>query len=223
MAMSPGPALLLFAPSALRHDAVPVLATSCRILDEPSGSADGLPSTVIVPAASATAESGIPCLVTDQASGTVLAPLFFLLPSAPGTWVPYTLMSCTGDDFLYVALPGPAVCGDPASPQQRATWTADLAARHRVHGGQLSNHRCWFRNLLPGLEAEHKFTLSPATDIWPLAILTHQLVGAGSLPDWICEHGNNGGFEQWDFITHLYEITQPAAERGDIAFIPAIN
>jgi len=52
----------------------------------------------------------------------------------------------------------------------RARWAADLSARHRTHGGQLNNHACWRRNLLPGLEAEHKFTLSPGADICTLAI-----------------------------------------------------
>jgi hypothetical protein len=47
----------------------------------------------------------------------------------------------------------------------------------------------------PGLEIEHKFTLPPGSDIWRLAVRTHQLLKGGGLAGWICEHGNNGGFE----------------------------
>lgn len=49
------------------------------------------------------------------------------------------------------------------------------------------------------------------------------MVKTGDLPGWVCEHGNNGGFEQWDFANHLFEITEPEPERGYIAFIPAID
>jgi hypothetical protein len=69
------------------------------------------------------------------------------------SWRPYTLLSYTGDDLLYIRLPGPPVHGTPGSADHRARWAADLSARHRAHGGQLNNHSCWMRNLLPGLEA----------------------------------------------------------------------
>jgi hypothetical protein len=132
-------------------------------------------------------------------------------------------MSCTGDDLLYIRLPGPAVRGAPGSADHRARWAADLSERHRAHGGQLNNHACWRRNLLPGLEAEHKFTLGPGTDIWALAVATHQHVRSGAIGGWICEHGNDGGFTQGDFTNHLFAITRPASERGYIAFMPAID
>lgn len=36
--------------------------------------------------------------------------------------------------------------------------------------------------------------------------------------------GNSvGGFEQWDFPSHIYEIAAPEAERGYIAFNPAVD
>jgi hypothetical protein len=132
-------------------------------------------------------------------------------------------MSYAGDDLLYIRLPGMPVHGIPGSPDRRTQWAADLSVRHRAHGGQLNNHSCWLRNLLPGLEAEHKFTLSPGTDIWDLAVTTHQHVRAGTIDGWICEHGNDGGFTQGDYTSHLFAITRPASERGYIAFMPAID
>ena len=162
-------------------------------------------------------------LSSDAGEDGSLAPLFCLLPARPGAWLPYTMMSCTGEDLLYVALPLVALHGDPGQPSVQRFWAGELAACHRRFLGQLNNHRCWFRRLNPGLEIEHKFTLRSGCDIWRLACCTHELVRSGALPGWICEHGNNGGFEQWDFVNHLFEITEPAAERGCIAFIPAID
>jgi hypothetical protein len=178
---------------------------------------------VLVPAACGSGRGAPAVISPGPAKDVSLAPLFCLLPAGPQTWRPYTLMSYTGDDLLYIALPLPAVHGDPAQPARRQAWATDLAARHQRHLGQLNNHQCWFRNLHPGLEIEHKFTLQPDNDIWRLAVRTHQLLKGGDLAGWICEHGNNGGFEQWDFTNHLFEITDPEPERGYIAFIPAID
>jgi len=69
-------------------------------------------------------------------------------------------------------------------------------------------------NARPGLEIEQKFTLAGRPDIWLLAARTRDLVGAGAIDGWIPEHGNNGGFEQWDFLSHIYEIAGPERERG---------
>jgi hypothetical protein len=209
--------IVLSAPAAIRHDSLPDPSTSVHVLP---GRADGIQAganTIIVPG------SLVPATTLDPAGQSCLQPAFLLRPAGRGGWLPYTLMSYTGDDLLYIRLPGPPVSGDPGSADHRARWAADLSARHRAHGGQLNNHACWLRNLLPGLEAEHKFTLPPGTDIWALAITTHQHVRAGAIDGWICEHGNDGGFTQGDFTNHLFAITRPARERGYIAFMPAID
>ena len=215
--MSTPSAIVLYAPAAIRHDPLPDAATSARILP---GSADGLhagANTVIVPGCL------IPATQRGPAGHSSLQPAFLLRPARPGSWLPYTLMSYTGDDLLYIRLPGPPVRGTPASTACRARWAATLSARHRAHGGQLNNHACWRRNLLPGIEAEHKFTLPADAGIWDLAVTTHQHLRAGTLGSWICEHGNDGGFTQGDLTNHLFAITRPASERGYIAFMPVIN
>nr|MDQ2816282.1 hypothetical protein [Actinomycetota bacterium] len=88
---------------------------------------------------------------------------------------------------------------------------------------RLRGHQRWFVNARPGLEIEQKFTLAGRPDIWLLAARTRDLVAAGAINGWIPEHGSNGGFEQWDFLSHIYEIAGPEAERGYIAFIPAVD
>jgi hypothetical protein len=210
-------AIVLYAPAAIRHDRLPDTATSARILP---GCADGIQAganTIIVPGRL------VPATEPDPAGRSSLQPVFLLRPAKAGSCLPYTLMSYTGDDLLYIRLPGPAVRGTPGSAACRVRWAADLPARHRAHGGQLNNHACWRCNLLPGLEAEHKITLPADVDIWDLAVTTHQHVRAGALKGWICEHGNDGGFTQGDFTSHLFAITSPASERGYIAFMPAID
>jgi hypothetical protein len=215
--VSTPPAIVVYAPAAIRHDPLPDAATSVRILP---GCADGLQTganTVIVPG------DLIPATQPGPPGRSGLQPAFLLRPAGPDSWLPYTLMSYTGDDLLYIRLPGAPALGTPGSADHRARWAADLSARHRAHGGQLNNHACWRRNLLPGLEAEHKFTLPPGTGIWDLAVTTHQHVRAGTFGGWICEHGNDGGFTQGDLANHLFAITRPASERGYIAFMPAID
>lgn len=215
--MSARPGIVLCAPAAIRHDPLPDPSTSVHVL---AGRTDGIQAganTIIVPGCL------VPDAAPDPAGQSRLQPAFLLRPTGRGGWLPYTLMSYTGDDLLYIRLPGPPARGIHTSTAHRARWAADLSARHRAHGGQLNNHACWLRNLLPGLEAEHKFTLPPGTDIWDLAVTTHQHVRAGAIAGWICEHGNDGGFTQGDFTNHLFEITRPASERGYIAFMPAID
>jgi len=213
------PGIVLCAPAAVRQDPLPetCTSTSVHVLPVPADDLQAGANTIIVPARLLSAAEH------DPAGQSSLQPVFLLRPAARSRWLPYTLMSYTGDDLLYIRLPGPPVHGAPGSVDCCASWASDLSARHRAHRGQLNNHSSWFRNLLPGLEAECKFTLSPGTDIWDLAITTHQYVRAGAIGGWICEHGNSGGFTQGDYINHLFAITRPASERGYIAFMPAID
>jgi hypothetical protein len=215
--VSPPSAIVLYAPAAIRHNPLPDAATSVRILPAYADGMHAGANTVIVPGRL------IPATPPGPPGRSSLQPAFLLRPAGPDSWLPYTLMSYTGDDLLYIRLPGPPARGTPASTACRAQWAATLSARHRAHGGQLNNHACWRRNLLPGLEAEHKFTLPPDTGIWDLAVTTHQHVRTGALSGWICEHGNDGGFTQGDLTNHLFAITRPASERGYIAFMPIID
>jgi hypothetical protein len=206
------PGIVLYVPAAIRHDPLPDISVHVQILP---GGVDGIQAganTIIVPARL------IPPATPDPAGRCSLQPMFLLWPAGRGSWLAYTLMSYTGDDLLYIRVPGPPVRGAPGNPVR---WAADLSARHRAHAGQLNNARS-MRNLLPGLEAERKFTLAPGADIWDLAVITHQHIRAGAIGGWICEHGNDGGFTQGDYTTHLFAITRPVSERGYIAFMPAI-
>jgi hypothetical protein len=156
-----------------RHEPFPDAATSAHVLPGQGEGIQGGANTVIIPTRL------IPVAAPGPVGELSLQPAFLLRPGGGAGWLPYTLMSYDGDALLYIRLPGPAVRGALGSDDDRARWAVDLSARHRAHGQQLNNHYCWFRNLLPGLEVERKFTLSPGTDIWGLAATTHQRVRVG--------------------------------------------
>jgi hypothetical protein len=205
-------AVLLTGPARARHEPVPGNpAVAAVYVPVPAGEE---PRNTIV--------LDLTCVIAPQPGDGDLAPLFVMSPARDG-WRPYTQLSCTGTDALFIALDGPAVHGDPEDPAVVAGWVRDLSARHRCHAAQLNNHQRWFVNARPGLEIEQKFTLAGTPDIWSLTARTLRKVAAGALDGWIPEHGNNGGFEQWDFLNHIFEITGPAPERGYVAFIPAVD
>jgi hypothetical protein len=204
--------VLVIGPASVRHEldsAAPAVATLAVAVP-----ADRQPRNTVVLDFSSLADS-LP-------GGHHQAPLFVLTPAAGG-WQPYTLVSFTGKDALFIALDGPPAEGDPGDSRVVNEWVADLSARHRAHAARLNNHQRWFVNARPGLEIEQKFTLAGRPDIWLLEARTRDLVAAGAIDGWIPEHGSNGGFEQWDFPSHIYEIAAPEPERGYIAFIPAVD
>jgi hypothetical protein len=173
-------AVLVMGPASVRHEpdaiapAVAALAVAVP--------ADRQPRNTIVLDLSHLADS-LP-------DGNDQAPLFVLSP-VPDGWQPYTLLSFTGTDALFIALDGLPVPGDPGDSQVVSEWVADLSARHRAHSAQLNNHQRWFVNARPGLEIEQKFTIAGQPDIWLLAARTRDLVAAGAIDGWIPEHGCN--------------------------------
>jgi hypothetical protein len=205
-------ALLVMGPASVRHEPAaiaPAVATLAVVVPADRWSRN----TIVLDFSQ---------LAASVPGGCGQAPLFVLSPVGGG-WQPYTMVSFTGTDALFIALDGPPVRGDPGDSPVVNEWVTDLSARHRVHAAQLNNHQRWFVNVRPGLEIEQKFTLIGRPDIWLLAARTRDLAGTGSIEGWIPEHGNNGGFEQWDFLNHIYEITTPEPESGYIAFIPAVD
>src|SRR5258707_5753194 len=201
-------AVLVMGPASVRHepDAIaPAVATLAVAVP-----ADRQPRNTIVLDFSHLADS--------FPGGYDQAPLFVLSP-AGGGWQPYTLLSFTGTDALFIALDGLPVEGDPGDSRVVREWVADLSARHRAHAARLNNHQRWFVNARPGLEIEQKFTLAGRPDIWLLAARTRDLVAEGGIDGCIPEHGSNGGLVQWDFPSPTYPNTGPAAERRHIQLI----
>jgi hypothetical protein len=82
----------------------------------------------------------------------------------------------------------------------------------------LNKHQRYFWNFEPGIEIEHKLTITSDPDIYGLTIHFRNLVGCGPLSQYIWEYGDD--FQQWDFDNHLYEIFDPPEEVGYVSFIP---
>lgn len=216
--MTRSTAFLLFAPLSLRTAPEPVgQLQAVPVPIELSGDRPARPpNMVIVPVARA---PGVSVAFTEASaiaypgSGTHLVPLFLLTSARREQWTPYMLLSYDGTDLLYVALPGPLVKGEPQCPADWSEWAEDLAVRHRRHSRHVANHQCWFRNLRPGLEIEHKFTLQPGSDIWRLAVTTHQEIRAGALPGWVFAR-NDGGLRAKDLCRALNLGEQPRHIEG---------
>lgn len=161
-------------------------------------------------------------LITGSARLTDrMTPLFLVAGHAETGWRPYSQIEVSGGEVLFIALDGEVVRGDPTDTTTLFNWLEELGVRHRQHAPQLNNHQRWFINAAPGTEIEQKFTLAGQPDIWRLALTIRDLVAQGDLTGWMPEHRND--FEQWSFPTHLYEVPGADGERGDLAFIPAVD
>jgi hypothetical protein len=148
-----------------------------------------------------------------------LVPLFYLVPGSSDWWV-FTQMCYSAGELLFVRLPGGPLTGVPEEVTV-CRWLSELRARRRRYAAVLGNHQCWFVKHRPEEEIEHKFTLDEEVNVWRLAAdLLADLV-SGRWPGWIGEYRNE--FEQWDFVNHLFQIAEPAAERGYVSFIPAVD
>ena len=157
--------------------------------------------------------------IAGQAGERALAPLFLLVPDGD-RWRPYTQLLYTVSGIVFCRLGGPALCGTPDDETVRA-WLEDLVALRHEHAARLNNHQCWFIKHRDGEEIEYKFTLPSDSDVWDLATGMLDSLRADPWDGWIFEHRND--FEQWDFNNYLYEIAEPARERGYISFIPAVD
>lgn len=141
-----------------------------------------------------------------------LAPLWLLVETYQGVHL-FAALRHMLSDALFVRLDLEAV------PHASVEALCRLAAeRQREHSLILNNHQCYYRRLFPGEEIEHKYTLSPDTDIWAVALRLYQAVREGELPGFIPEYGDE--FQAWDYLNHLFAIPEPAEERGYVSFIP---
>jgi hypothetical protein len=101
---------------------------------------------------------------------------------------------------------------------QDLSWLLAALDLYRRHGTALNSHDCQYRTCLPGLELEHKYTLPPDADIWALAAQTHLRLSNGDLPGFAPKYRDET--QAWDYVNHLFEVTEPEQERGYVAFIP---
>jgi hypothetical protein len=99
-------AVLVTGPASVRHE--PDEAASAATALAVAVPADRQPRNTIV--------LDLSHLPDPLPGGRDRAPLFVLSP-AGGSWQPYTLLSFTGTDALFIALDGPPAQGDPRDPR----------------------------------------------------------------------------------------------------------
>lgn len=97
-------------------------------------------------------------------------------------------------------------------------WLYLATELHRRQASFLNSHECSYRTCFPGLELEHKYTLRPDTDLWELALETRQHVGDGRLRGLSLKYRDE--LQRWDYVNHVFEITDPEPERGYVSLIP---
>jgi hypothetical protein len=58
-------------------------------------------------------------------------------------------------------------------------------------------------------------------DIWTLALELWRRLENGNLPGYVMEYRR--GFEAWDYLNHLFQVTAPEPDRGYVSFIPSTD
>jgi hypothetical protein len=108
-----------------------------------------------------------------------------------------------------------------AGSMEDLSWLPAALDLHRRHGTVLNSYDCQYRACRPGLELEHKYTLPPDVDIWALAAQTHLRLRGGGLPGFAPKYRDET--QAWDYVNHLFEVTEPKPERGYVAFVPTVD
>lgn len=123
----------------------------------------------------------------------------------------------------YVHLIGSADLGRrlELAPARGSVWFEEAMNLHRANALFLNNHQAYYRKCFEGTEIEVKFDLQPPLDIWSLTVECYRRLRTGLMPGYIGEYRDE--FQQWDYVSHMYEIIGPAEEVGYISFIPTTD
>lgn len=101
-------------------------------------------------------------------------------------------------------------------------WLSTARALHAQNFLFLNNHQRYYRRCFPGRELEYKYTFDPPTaDIWTLTVRVYQRILDGALPGFVSEYRDE--FQAWDYANHLFQVSDPPAERGYVSFIPTTD
>lgn len=151
-----------------------------------------------------------------------LVPLFYLATRPAGDGVEvhvYSQIRFLPEDACFIRItPQPITAPDVES----LTWLPEAIERHTSDFLLLNNHQHYYRKCFPGRELEYKYTLDPPNaDIWTLNALVYQRLLDGRLPGYVLEYRDE--FQAWDYSNHLFQVTDPVADRGYVSFIPTTD
>ena len=142
-----------------------------------------------------------------------LVPAFVVRDDLDGRHL-YSQIRFALEDALFVRTTEKPVATEPV---EDLAWVPDAVARHAEHALFLNNHQRYYRKCLADSEVEVKFTLDGAVDIWDLTADAYRRIDTGDMAGYVPEYRDE--FQQWDFPTRLYEVTDPERP-GYISFIP---
>jgi hypothetical protein len=154
-----------------------------------------------------------------------LVPLFYVSSRDTGRGRAvhvYSQIRFLAEDACFIRLtPTPFEVGNTADIAN-LTWLADAVARHGEHFLFLNNHQRYYRKCFPDRELEYKYTFDPPTaDIWTLTVRLYQRLLDGELDGYVPEYRDE--FQAWDYANHLFQVTDPAPDRGYVSFIPTTD
>ena len=149
----------------------------------------------------------------DLLAGHRQVALGLLQPTDDGRFQLYpqvdTYIGCT----RYLRVPNP--------PVAETGVVTELLRVIDEHFLRLNNYLCYRVKLEPDVELEHKFTLTDNPDVHVLARATMDAAGELAFPGWIVEFREE--IQQWDFLNHIYAISEPAEDVGYVSFIPTTD
>lgn len=149
-------------------------------------------------------------------------PLFYLATRPAGDGVEihvYSQIRFLPEDACFIRLtPRPIAAPDV----EGLTWLPEAVERHAADFLHLNNHQRYYRKCFPGRELEYKYTFDPPdADIWSLNALVYQRLLDGRLPGHVLEYRDE--FQAWDYLNHLFQVTDPVDDRGYVSFIPTTD
>ncbi|HEV2377840.1 MAG TPA: hypothetical protein VGS19_37465 [Streptosporangiaceae bacterium] len=150
-----------------------------------------------------------------------VVPLFYVSSTATDHGVElhvYSQIRFLAEDACFIRItPAPV----KAPSVETLEWLPTALALHAQGFLFLNNHQRYYRKCFGGRELEYKYTLAPPVDIWTLTAELYQQICAGNLPGYIPEYRDE--FQAWDYLNHLFEVTEPESERGYVSFIPTTD
>ena len=150
--------------------------------------------------------------------------LFLLVATGTGTRV-FQSYETDGKTTYFLALGDISKLDeDCAGARSCLQDTRDLALQH----GPKINSRRIRQKWKADCELERKYTFAhvlgadgwsaPPVSIWSLSRALHDAALSGDLPGWIPEF--NDEFHLWHYDSEIFEVTEPPAAQGYLAFIP---
>jgi len=146
-----------------------------------------------------------------------LVPLFYLAVEGTKVHVHSQIRFLPEDACFIRVTPEPIEVADV----EDLTWLRQAVRLHAENALFLNNHQRYYRKCFPGKEMEYKYTLTPPVDIWTLNADMYRRLRRGELPGYLMEYRDE--FQAWDYLNHLYQVTDPEPDRGYVSFIPTTD